>query len=187
MNPLRLASDRRAANAILQGNAWQEYGYKFGYWQYQGPLWSIPLLMSKNTWWRSYKRFQLIDLKTGKPVGEMWARDRNLIGLHRMRRHSGTLEFAGNPALVGVYRLSGHKRVVFTHSRYSRHRWAAKEARSMTTGPDPSRGFVEKVRKDRLRELPYGLQMDVFDGSVGLLETMAGENVGQPWIADVPY
>lgn len=182
----RATSDRRAAASILDGYSWTSYGYKFGRWEWSGTLWTV-FFSGRDGFKQTFRVFQLVDLRTGQPVGEMVARNRNPLGMHRMRKFSGTVEFAGDPALVGVYRMPGDRHAVFTHTVWGPYRKAARAARQMRTGAAPDAQFTDAVAARRTRFRAYH-ERDTAAGAGhfdrGLLN---GDRKWQLWIADHPY
>ena len=182
----RTASSRRAVDSVLEGHAWKVYGYKFGQWRYERPFWTQPIVFL-NGWWRWFDTFQLIDLTTGRPIGEMVARNRTPWGTHRMRKFSGTVEFAGDPAFLGVYRTPGDTHCVFTHTRWGKYRSAAQAAREMNTGATPQARFRDEVAERRRCWLDFKEKMDLLEGTLTIEELIDGEYIGRPWIVDYPY
>lgn len=182
----RARSDRRAMDNVLEGHAWRTYGYKFGQWRFERPFWAVPLVFLGD-WWRWFDTFQVIDLKTGKPVGEMVARNRTLWGLHRMRKFSGTVEFAGDPAFIGVYRMPDDSHCAFTHTKWGKYRSAVEATREMRTGDSPRGKFRDEVAARRGGWLGFQDWMDVREGRSAIEGLIDGEFVGRPWIVDLPY
>jgi hypothetical protein len=81
---------------ILAHYEWRDYDYKYGRWGPEEKLWTFPGWSAKK-WAETYLTFQLIDLASKEPVGEL----RALLGT--LQKHSGRLRFAGDPAVAGVY------------------------------------------------------------------------------------
>lgn len=182
----RARSDRRAVENVLAGHAWKTYGYKFGQWRHERPLWTAPLIFLGD-WWRWFDTFQLIDLHTGEPVGEMVARNRIRWGSHRMRKFSGTVEFAGDPVYLGVYRMPGDSHSVFTHTKWGNYRSAVEVTSHMRTGETPRKGFRDEVVARRTGWLVFQDQIDLHEGRLTIEEVIDGEFIGRPWIVDLPY
>ncbi|WP_158506301.1 hypothetical protein [Tomitella biformata] len=179
----RLPADRRAVASIVDGYSWTTYGYKFGRWRWSGSLWTT-FFSSGDGWKQTFNSFQLIDLKTGQALGEMVARNRSPLGLHRMSKFAGTVEFAGDPALFGAYRIVGDRRTVFTHTPWGPFRKAVKAARDTRVA---GAQFTDAVVARRAGfSARHGVVVDREDRQLDR-ELINGERIGRPWIADYPY
>jgi hypothetical protein len=103
--------------SLLAAYPWQRLNYRFGRWQAEITGWKA--LVSFEAWesyhWaRNDETFQVLDPHTGQRLGEFYAQQplRKLRGAPYARPElitapGGTLEFAGNPATIGVYRPAG--------------------------------------------------------------------------------
>ena len=98
---LECAADIRSILAVYP---WQRLNYRYGRWESAQTFWKA--IITLDVWeayhWETNDRtFQLLDPRSGQKLGELLARP----GLLTMP--AGTLEFAGDPASIGVYRPSG--------------------------------------------------------------------------------
>lgn len=103
--------------SLLAALPWQRFGYRWGRWQSEAVVWKALITFDaweSYAWQRNDETFQLLDPHTGKAVGELYGQDRlrKFDGRPYQRPESiiqpgGTLEFAGHPGTIGVYRLPG--------------------------------------------------------------------------------
>jgi hypothetical protein len=100
---------------ILAHYPWREYGYKYGRWQKVGTLLSD--ITAGETWGKVFNAFVLVDLVSGQEVGEMTAAG---VDGFPLVKYSGSLWFAGEPAVAGVYTPAGDgvRNLKFVRSPY---------------------------------------------------------------------
>lgn len=79
---------------VLACYPWQEYDYKYGRWQRVRALFDLGV--PRFRWKKTYDTFQLAERGTGRVVGEFVAAD------VKLAKDSGTVWFAGDPAIAGV-------------------------------------------------------------------------------------
>ncbi len=138
--------------SVLAAYPWQRYNYRYGRWQADGILWRALITFDV---WESYKwrpnhdSFQLLDPYSGQRIGEFisdaeFKRDGTLS--HELpdviAAPGGTLEFAGNPASIGVYRPTGGSADTV---RYSCNPWGH---------PGNTIASLERLRTGEADELP---------------------------------
>jgi hypothetical protein len=80
---------------ILAQFPWREYPYRYGRWQRAQRI--VDLGFPSFKWSRTYDTFQLLDPASGRPIAELTADNATLPA------PSGTLRFAGDPRVAGVY------------------------------------------------------------------------------------
>ncbi|GAB1689439.1 hypothetical protein [Krasilnikovia sp. M28-CT-15] len=103
--------------SLLASLPWQRLNYRWGRWQAEQTGWKALISFEA---WESYHwqhdddRFQVIDPHSGQRLGEFYAQSqlRKFDGKvyerpEAIMQPGGTLEFAGNPATIGVYRPPG--------------------------------------------------------------------------------
>ncbi|HEX5198786.1 hypothetical protein ACFQS1_02330 [Paractinoplanes rhizophilus] len=113
---------RALANAVdtyslLAALPWQRMTYRIGHWASEANTWKALLTFDaweSYRWQRNEERFQVLDPHGGQRLGELYtqAELRRLNGgpyaaPEVLGPPGGTLEFAGDPATIGVYRPPG--------------------------------------------------------------------------------
>jgi hypothetical protein len=103
--------------SLLAALPWQRVNYRWGRWQSEANTWKALITFDaweSYRWQRNDETFQVIDPHTGQRLGELYSQAKlgRMIGAPYDRpeplvQPGGTLEFAGDPATIGVYRLPG--------------------------------------------------------------------------------
>jgi hypothetical protein len=116
------AEKRMLANAadtysLLAALPWQRLNYRFGHWAAEANFWKALLTFDaweSYRWQRNEESFQVLDPHGGQRLGELYAQAqlKRLNGTpyaapEVIMQPGGTLEFAGDPATIGVYRMPG--------------------------------------------------------------------------------
>ncbi|MFI5890081.1 hypothetical protein ACIA5D_08160 [Actinoplanes sp. NPDC051513] len=103
--------------SLLAALPWQRANYRIGHWASEATVWKALLTFDaweSYRWQRNEERFQVLDPHGGRRLGELYSQAE----LRRMNGKpyaapelivppGGTLEFAGDPATIGVYRPPG--------------------------------------------------------------------------------
>ncbi|NJC71925.1 hypothetical protein HC031_19710 [Planosporangium thailandense] len=105
--------------SLLAAYPWQRLNYRYGRWQSEVTAWKALLtfeLWESYHWERNTESFQVLDPYTGVRLGEFYAQaalrkftwgGQPYMQPDVLAMPGGTLEFAGNPASIGVYRPVG--------------------------------------------------------------------------------
>ncbi|WP_189082057.1 hypothetical protein [Mangrovihabitans endophyticus] len=152
--------------SVLAAYPWQRFNYRYGRWQADVILWRALITFEA---WESYRwrrdtgSFQLLNPHSGERVGEFYSRE--YLRSKAMppgdepdvvAEPGGTLEFAGDPGSVGVYRTPGGDASTLRFS------WTPR----LILGS--LRGGIEMLRAgaaDRLPPAQPPLDLDVLDGA----------------------
>lgn len=178
----RVAAERAAIESMLTRWPWRKYPYKYGRWVYEEKiltpwLWPIALVLdtapTKNHWSISMEAALVCDPDDGSPLGEL---EIPMGGWFRRTRdlapYSGTLEFAGDPRVMGVLKANtGSGRLRLVHSDRLYFSDAVQAAHTFTPGD------VE-VRRTRMYHFTKN---SVFVGD------RPPEHRFSPWVADLLF
>jgi hypothetical protein len=103
--------------SLLAALPWHRLNYRIGHWASEANTWKALLTFDaweSYRWQRNEERFQVLDPHGGRRLGELYAQAelRRLSGKPYAAPEvivppGGTLEFAGDPATIGVYRPPG--------------------------------------------------------------------------------
>ncbi|GII23340.1 hypothetical protein [Planosporangium mesophilum] len=109
--------DARDTWSLLAAFPWQRLNYRYGRWQSAQTFWKAAItlgLWESYHWERTTESFQVLDPYTGARLGEFYPQSelkrrvgRPYTETDLLQMPGGTLEFAGDPASIGVYRLVG--------------------------------------------------------------------------------
>ncbi|WP_433362619.1 hypothetical protein ACQPZX_30645 [Actinoplanes sp. CA-142083] len=113
----RAQADAADTYSLLAALPWQRLNYRIGHWASEANTWKALLTFDaweSYRWQRNEERFQVLDPHSGQRLGELYtqAELRRLNGSAYAAPElivppGGTLDFAGDPATVGVYRPPG--------------------------------------------------------------------------------
>jgi hypothetical protein len=103
--------------SVLAAYPWQRFNYRYGRWQASIIFWRALITFDaweSYTWQRADDSFQLLDPHSGQAVGEFfsraWLRKVSATPPNEsevLDEPGGTLDFAGDPGSLGVYRPPG--------------------------------------------------------------------------------
>ncbi|WP_433306264.1 hypothetical protein ACQP2F_20320 [Actinoplanes sp. CA-030573] len=103
--------------SLLAALPWQRLNYRWGRWQSEANPWKGVLTFDaweSYRWTRNHETFQLFDPHSGQRLGELYSQEKlgKMVGKpydgpETLVQPGGAVEFAGNPATIGVYRLPG--------------------------------------------------------------------------------
>ncbi len=108
-----LAARYEVARRLLARYPWQEYAYKAGQWDRRPGL-LFERFLDYDTWQHDRDAIQLLDPRSGTPVGEL----RSHIDLWRFPRKQGRILVAGDPRLIVAYSPAGdgHRRISYAQA-----------------------------------------------------------------------